>query len=327
MANNSIPETFDPIVEFLEDAADGAHDHGAAIQLKQNDEPALRAVLADLIGTPAGPGNVPPAVPGKKDKWNMAKSGKVSGTAAFRSARSAGRALAQACIGVLKPGLGNQWNNAWQTAGFTNNSLAVPANPLALLNQFRSYFAANPTKEVPNLTPTISATAVACEAAAQAISTAASASNTSNMNAGMAQAALAAAIKAGRSRLGGLREELTQLLGPDDDLWYAFGFDKPSDPDTPEVPLHLVLTAGAAGSKMLFGDWDDARRANSYRATLTTTANPPVKLEEAIVHESEATFTLPPAIAAGTAVRLTVTARNRNGGESGPSAPATGTVP
>ncbi len=135
MANNAIPHRFDLVVEHLEDSADGAQAHGAAINLKQNDEPALRAILAELVGTPAGPGNVPPAVPGLKDKWNVAKAGKVSGTAAFRSAKSNGRALARACMGVLKPTLGDRWNNAWQAAGFTNHSLAVPDNPLALLQQ------------------------------------------------------------------------------------------------------------------------------------------------------------------------------------------------
>ena len=53
MADNSIPKLFDPIVQFLEDAADGAHDHGAAVGLKQNDEAALRAALTDLVGAPA----------------------------------------------------------------------------------------------------------------------------------------------------------------------------------------------------------------------------------------------------------------------------------
>ena len=40
---------------------------------------------------------------------------------------------------------------------------------------------------------------------------------------------------------------------------------KPSDPSTPETPANLVATAGAAGSKTVIADWDDARRADSYR--------------------------------------------------------------
>ncbi len=321
MASNEIPERFDLIVEMLEDAADGAQTHGAAINLKQNDETALRAILAELAGTPAGPGNVPPAVPGLKDKWNTAKAAKVNGTSAFRIAKSNGRALARACMGVLKPSLGDQWNNAWQAAGFTNHSLAVPDNPLALLQQLRSYFAANPAKEVPALTP-FPATAAACEASAQAISDAASASNQSNMNGGAAKTALADGIRRGRARLSGLREELDQLIDDESDLWYAFGFDKPSDPETPEVPENVVVTSGAPGT--VFVDWDDARRAESYRVTITETANPSNELVSQIVEESEHTFA---GLSSGMAITVAVTARNTTGGESGPSAAANGTVP
>ncbi len=46
MSDNSVPKPFDPVVQLLEDAADGAHDYGAAIGLLQNTEAAFRAVLA-----------------------------------------------------------------------------------------------------------------------------------------------------------------------------------------------------------------------------------------------------------------------------------------
>lgn len=321
MASNKIPERFDLVVEMLEDAADGAQAHGAAINLKQNDEAALRAMLAELVGTPAGPGNVPPAVPGLKDKWNTAKAAKVNATGAFRSATSNGRALARACMGVLKPTLGDRWTNAWQNAGFTNHSLALPDNPLALLQQMRSYFAANPTKEVPTLTP-LPVTAAACEASVQAISDAASASNQSNADAGLAKGNLYDGIRRGRSRLSGLREELDQLIDDDNDLWYAFGFDKPSDPETPEVPENVVVTGGSPG--MVFIDWDDARRAENYRVTIREAADPANQLATQIVEESEHTFA---GLSSGMAITVVVTARNNTGGESGPSAAANGTVP
>src|ERR1700686_2435160 len=286
MADNSIPKPYDPLVQLLEDAADGAHTHGAAIGLKQNDEPALRAELTALVGTPAGPGNVPPAVPGLKDKWNIARAGKIDGTFGFNVAKRQGRALAAACIGVLKLYLGNQWNSQWSVAGFTGGSLAMPDNPLTLLQQIAAYFAANPSHEAPTLTPTVAVTAAACTAAAEAISTAASASNQSNTDVGNAKSALAAGIEAARTRPGGLREELAQLISDDDERWHAFGFDKPSDPDTPEVPEHVVVTPGAPGSHIAFIDWDDARRGDSYRVTVTNTATPPVVLVETIVSES-----------------------------------------
>ncbi|MEY2519114.1 MAG: hypothetical protein QOF24_873, partial [Verrucomicrobiota bacterium] len=130
-------------------------------------------------------------------------------------------------------------------------------------------------------------------------------------------------IAEARARLGGLRDELTQLIDDDDERWYAFGFSKPSDPETPEVPENVVVTPGAPGSHLLFIDWDDAFRASSYRVIVTNTANPPVELKNTIVSESEATFN---DLAPGP-VKITIASRNSKGGESGPSAPASGTVP
>ena len=36
MANNEIPKTYDPLIELMEDAADGAATHGVAVGLKQS---------------------------------------------------------------------------------------------------------------------------------------------------------------------------------------------------------------------------------------------------------------------------------------------------
>ena len=130
-------------------------------------------------------------------------------------------------------------------------------------------------------------------------------------------------VDAAIARLIGLRDELSQLIADDDDRWYAFGFDKPSDPDTPEVPVNVVITPGAAGSKTLFIDWPDARRGDSYRVVVRNTASGGAVAEE-IVTDSDATFTN---LTSGMAFSVTVTARNTKGGESAESVPATTTVP
>jgi hypothetical protein len=319
MADNRIPTTYPRLVQLLEDAADGAHTHGAAIGLKQNDEAAIRADLEALVGKPAGPGNVPPAEPGLKDKWDNAKAAKTAATGAFNLAKRTGQALARVCIGVLKPRLGESWNSQWQTAGFATSSLAVPDNPITMLQQFRTYFSAHPTHEVANL----DATSAACHAASEAISTTASASNQSNVNFGNAKNAFHAGIDAARTRLGGLRDELTQLIDDDDERWYAFGFSKPSDSETPEAVENVVVTPGAPGSHLLFIDWPDAARADSFRVIVTNTATPPVELKNEIVGESEVTYNdLPPG-----PVKITIASRNSKGGESAASAPVSATVP
>ncbi len=98
MADNSIPTSYDPIVQLLEDAADGAHTHGAAIGLVHNDEAHIRADLIALVGKPAGPGGVPPAIPGFKALWNAAQTNKSTKTAALRTAQSNARLYVRTCI-------------------------------------------------------------------------------------------------------------------------------------------------------------------------------------------------------------------------------------
>ena len=315
MASQQIPESYDSLVRLFEDATAGARDHGAAVGLKQNTETVLRPELEALTGTAA--------TPGLKAQWNIAKTYKVDMTAVFRTAKDNGRKLAGACVNVLKLRLGGQWNNAWQGAGFGGGSLAIPDNPLTLLQQLRAYFVANPGHEVADLGAGIAATAAACDAAAQTINTASAASNQSNTAAGAAKSQYDAGLRSARKRLMGLRDELDQFLGRDDERWYAFGFDRPNDPEAPEVPEHLVVTPGAPGSGVLFIDWDHARRAESYRVSVLGSVNSPV-VAERLVEESEITLT---GLASGQTVHIAVTSRNAKGGESAAAPEVTITVP
>ena len=120
----------------------------------------------------------------------------------------------------------------------------------------------------------------------------------------------------------GLRVELYELVDDEDDLWYAFGFNKPSVPRRPRC--QRTWSSPAAAPVLVFVDWDDARRAENYRVTITELATPPNELASQIVEESEHTFS---GLAPGTNIRATVAARNTKVGESSPSVPAKGTVP
>jgi hypothetical protein len=322
MADNSSPKAYDPLVQALEDAADGAHTYGPAVGLLHNIETKIRTDLTALIGLPAGPGGVPPPKPGFKALWNAAQTDKSAKTAAFRNVCSNARLFVRTCIRSLFPVLGESWSATWNAAGFTGGSLAVPANPLPMLQQMRAYYGANPTRET--TVQGIACSAAACEAAAQSISDAESASNQSNTDSGTAYKNYQNGITAGRARLSGLRDELSQLIADDDDRWYAFGFDKPSDPATPEVPANLTAVAGAPGSKLLIADWDDARRADSYRLrAVTKTDNKEVANE--LMTDSQFSLTLA-GVAAGAIVVLTVTGRN-SAGESPGSEPMEIAVP
>ena len=242
-------------------------------------------------------------------------------TAALRSVQSNGRTLAMTCIGTLKPILGQQWNSAWNAAGLTGGSIAVPTNPMVMLQQLRAYYAANPAREVANVNG-IACTAVACDTAAQAISTAQSASNQSNTDAGTAHTAFEAGVAAGRARASGLREELAKLIEDNDVRWLAFGFEMPGAPSTPEIPENLTVTPGAAGSSSLFLNWDDARRATGYRARVTNVAGG-AELANVLTQDSEVVI---PNLPIGANVNITVSARNATG-ESQPSAAVSAIVP
>jgi hypothetical protein len=321
MSSNRIPTSYEPLIELMEDAADGAQSHGVAIGLKQNTEGAIRADLGAIIGRPAGPGGVPPAEPGLKALLNAAKTNKTAKTAAVRSACSNGRTLATTCINSLKPVLGKQWTAVWNAAGFTGGSLAVPTNPMVMLQQLRAYYIANPAREVPDING-IACTAVGCEAAAQSISTTQSESNQSNTEAGTAQANVEEGLAQARRRMTGLRQELSQILGDEEERWYAFGFDRPADPNTPAIPENLTITPGAPGSRILFAHCDNARRAESYRFRVTNAATG-VQLAERLSNEPEAMLG---GLASGASVNITVSAHNE-AGESQPSAPVSATVP
>ena len=313
MIGNITPKSYDPIVQHLEDAADGAHTYGAAVGLVHNDEPDIRADLNALIGTPAGPGGVPPAVPGLKTLWNSSQATKTARTAALRTACSNARLFARTCLRTLMPVLGESWNTLWKNAGFTAGSLAVPANPLTLLQQLRDYYGANPARET--TVQGVACTAAACETSAKTITDAETASNQSNTDSGTAYTNYLNGLAAGRARLIGLRTELEQLLDDDDDRWYAFGFEKPSDPHTPETPANLTAVAGVPGSKTVIADWDNARRADNYRLCAALKSDGSTVANE-IPADSQFSLTLA-ALASGTVVVLTVTARDA-AGESQP---------
>jgi hypothetical protein len=325
MATNETPSKYSKLIPRLEDAYDGAVAHGAAIGLLQNVAATLRAVLDALVGTPAGPGNVPPAVEGTRSKWDNAKPAKTVKNAAAEAAKRDGRKMVRTCQNVLKPVLGDSWNTNWQTAGFIGGSLAVAPNPATQLQGLRQYFVDNPGFEVNNPLSQLVATADACEAQAQLISTTESESNQADANADAAKTAYDNSMAEARMRLTGLRGELQQLLADDSEIWYAFGFNKPSDPETPEVATGLVATAGAAGSRSMSYVWNQARRADSSRVIVFLTATPTTILANTIVQDRNYTFT---GEAGGLAdVSATVTSRNSNGGESAASTALAMTLP
>ena len=266
---NITPKKYESIVELLADGAYGAALHALVIVLLQNTAAAILATRALLVGTPAGPGGVPPAVIGLKEKWNTAKANKVAAAIAYRAALKDGRAVAMTCIASLKNVLGRRWNSQWNAVGLTNASLEVPDNPSAMLEQFGNYYESNPSREVTGVNG-VDCTAAGCRAAAKAINDAQAASNAASGAAVLAKTALDDGLDAGRNRLIELRSELSQLIADDDPRWLDYGFEMPANQSCPEVPEDL--TCVNAGSGALNFRWANTQRADSYRFVLTDVA-------------------------------------------------------
>jgi hypothetical protein len=315
---NQTPRVYDDIIELLADGAYGAALHALVILLLQNPAAAILATRALLVGTPAGPGGVPPAVIGLKEKWNTAKANKVAAAVAYRAKLSAGRDLGMACINSLKNALGRQWNSQWNAVGLTNASLEIPKNPSAMLEQLGNYYASNPGKEVTGVNG-VDCTAAACFAAAKAINDAQAASNAANGAAVLAKTALDDGLDAGRNRLIGLRNELSQLIADDDPRWLDYGFQMPANQSCPDVPEDL--TCVNAGSGALNFRWANTQRADSYRFVLKDAAD--TVLVDEIVWENEY---MAEKLTSGSKVSAVVSARNLTG-ESLPTAPVTSNVP
>lgn len=282
MASNEISDSHAALVSLAEDAADGAAAFGVAIGLQQNTEARIRADLVALNGDPQA---VPP-IPGKQAEYAAAKTAKTTTAALERTAVSNGRATLAHCVDALKKPFGRAWNSQWQQAGFVNHSLAIPDDPLPLLNALAAFFTANPAFEnAPG-----GATQAACAAAADAVSTARSTANAAVATLGLKKQERDTAFRALYKRLSGLLAELGQLLEDNDPRWYNFGFDAPGAGQQPGPVLELLLTPGGPG--MIFADWSDARRATRYRVFKQIPGvNPAFVQVENSVTESEHTLT------------------------------------
>ncbi len=311
MAQNPIPDPFDPLVAHAEDSADGANQHGASIGLLQNTEAAIRADITALT-----------SAENTFQTYLMAKSMAMD---ELQTANSNGKAFIALFLRTGKTTIGTKWNAVWNAAGFAAGSLSVPRSQderFGLLGSIRDFLSSHPQYESTNAThPELDVTAAIATSRYSTISTVRFNVNQAETNSGTAKDARDLARNALHARLTGLREELGQLLDDDDSRWYAFGFNRPADPETPGVPDGLVVTQGVAGSGTLIVDWNDSRRSTGFKvyARINGAQHP---LEFGFFEDSQAVITLTP----GAVVQITVAAHN-NHGYSAPSAPVNATAP
>jgi hypothetical protein len=306
MATNKIPQSpIETVFALAGDMADGAAAQGAAIGLVQNTQTTIDADLA--------------AARAAESAFQSARALKQAKSAAQQSADSNAKAFIAATKNILALTLGNKWSADWAAAGWNDPTLAVPGSTTARLGHLpsiKAYLTANPGKE----NAPAGVTAAAADASHKALAVAVAATNAAIVASGQAKAARDAAVETLRQRMIGLVRELTQLIPGDDPRWYAFGLNRPDDPNIPAVATGLVATP--AGPGILLLDWADARRAERYKVEAII---PPATdwAELVQVPVSEATLT---GLPAGAAVSLRVLSANP-AGYAQPSEEISATVP
>ena len=303
MTTRQVPQAIDPLRTLGETAYTGALAVGVAILLKQNDAPAILATLRTVTGTPSALPEEPP-IPGTQAIYLEAISAVVTANANHRAALEAGREFSREAIDLLRHVLGRRWNSAWTAAGFTGGSLAVPTNPEPLLIELRSYLGAHPAHG----NAALGITAATVQQQLNAI-----ASTRQIANAKLAERVAAKnnrdeSVTALRNRLMGLRTELDQLLDPDDERWYQFGFARPSDGRMPAKVSGLSLRAGLPGQLQV--NWLRSTLASSYRVTWRTGAPGADPVMAGLFADLAVTLT---GLPSGQTIAVSVSARNATG--------------
>ncbi len=248
MAANPLPAKYNQLIALAEDAADGAGQHQAAIGLLQNTQARIQADITALSAA--------------QHAFQAERQAKKGLVAAQRSADSNGKAFIASFKNALESTLGSQWSVSWLPTGFVNNSLEIPSSMpgrQTLLATMRDYLTANPAHE----NAPLNVTAAQATALHSALAAARSAVSANLVKIGQKRTARNAARTALEKRLGGLIDELDQLLAGDDPIWLAFGLNMPDADVTPGRPESLVLSIGTQNT--VFAEWDDVVNADYYR--------------------------------------------------------------
>lgn len=294
MAQNALPASLDELTSLSEDCADGAQQLEVTIGLMQNKEANIRADLLDLTT--------------KRGAYDALVGLNQSKESAVTTARSNARAGLTAARDRLKQIFGNEPGEAWQAAGWPDNSTAVPATSeklLPLLNSVKIYLTNNAGQEIPAL----GVTAANMNTLHTALSNAVSARNLHADTRGTAKDARDASANKMRLRLRGLIGELEQLIDPLSPHWLTFGLKRPGAPDSPDaVTGTQAIPLGGAKLRV---KCNAAPRAEYYQIWIQIVgADPELHLVESPTEPDKILENLP--------VGATVKAQMRAVNETGP---------
>lgn len=301
---NQIPRSLVGLVQLGVKALAGAQVNGVEISLEHNSATRIATDLYDVTGDPATP-----EVPGKQAILNSRKAALTTARENARLARKTGRDYCRQAIALLKPILGTQHNSAWNAAGFLTPSLAVPADPMTMLIEFRQYFVAHPAHEnAPSLLT--AARANTLQSALQTANHAAGAADADRID---AKTARDAALRQLGERLSDLRSELELVLEDDDGRWYEFGFQRPVDGRMPAPVEELELATSGPGA--ISGTWALSALADNYRVSWRLAGSAAEPTEVGLFTDRQCLISSLPT---GQQVVVMVSARN-NAGETAPT--------
>jgi hypothetical protein len=246
MAENPITKSIPRLKTAAKKANAALIELGETIGLYHNNSEKVVTALTDL-GMACG-------------SYGTGKTELARRKAVQRSLAATARAHAILACENLKPYLGSQYSQAWDTTGFVG-SLATPYSADALqelMGELKVYYTANPDREVTD----IELTAARFGSIADNMVTAAGAIlSQKDVVDGLLTVRNEKAETLHR-RLRMVFNELEMLLDPLSSHWLAFGFNKPGAEKTPVKPkgLHVVLNGTSAVL-----NWPSAARAQHYR--------------------------------------------------------------
>lgn len=313
MNTRIIPKSIPALITFSGRALAGLISRELALGIAQNTSARLTADRHNLIGEPGAT----PVIRGKEADWQLKREALTVARAALRAAKAAAREFASDAVDVLKVHLGRTWNVAWEAAGFTRGTLSTSRGiPLPIVLRIRGYLRDHPAHQVAPL----NITAAQADARIAAVQTAEAAVDAAIVAHKVASAARNAAVQALRKRLTGLREELNQLLQPDDMRWLDFGFSRPVDGGSPGAITGLALSPAGAGKVLV--EHDASPRATDYRISWKPQDGSHDSVDAGLFADLATTLN---GLPAGVAIVVSVTARNQAG--ETPPAEATIIVP
>jgi hypothetical protein len=305
-----IPQSILALSAFSGRSLSGALALGVTLQLAQNTAARILADRVDLVGEPGAT----PAIRGKEAEWLLKREALKTAQATRRTTMKAAREFWSDAVDLLKHHLGRTWNPAWGAAGFTKGTLSTSkGDPEPMLLRIRAYLRDHVAHENAPLNITAAQADVhlaAIQAAVQGVDSAKAASK-------QAAADRKASAKRLYQRLSGLREELDQLLAPDDVRWYEFGFSRPVDLRMPEEVTGLTATPGQPGQVIV--QHAASARASGYRVCWKPEVSSGEPTEVGLFADLAVTLS---GLPSGTTIVVSVTARN----EAGETQPAEVTV-